>query len=393
MAALVACPYAVLGLWPGASVEDAKAAFRRAALRTHPDKPGGSAESFKAVQLAYEKLLGTCDLERHVSSQPSAGNVFPSHAFAGGGMGRAQNGSTAEAPEASAAPTFEGWDGVPAHGHWSSGAAVFDPWGNDGAAAFDPWNSTAVGAFDPWSCAAVAGVHCPNGGAFDAVPNHSVGSVGSVGGVVGAQSAAVGSFVGVAATPRLPEAVTPTAALGGGNATSGHKRRRTDDVNVITPWTDLRRKGENFACAGGANAGGKGKFSVLRENRNAGFGAVYGFREDSSEDEGEQGPAFVPVAGMSATAGASGKLATSACPLKGFLRSLAQARRRLVRLAARWLDTCRKQTRRANRNIIAFDMDASGSRAPSRTMVMGILCAGQAWSADETGGTLVSSSV
>jgi DnaJ family protein A protein 2 len=48
--------YARLGVERGASEEELKRAFRRAALETHPDKPGGSNEKFQAVNEAYQIL-------------------------------------------------------------------------------------------------------------------------------------------------------------------------------------------------------------------------------------------------------------------------------------------------------------------------------------------------
>jgi hypothetical protein len=48
--------HAVLGVEPGASLQEIRAAYRRRALETHPDQ-GGDAEAFRAVQAAYERLL------------------------------------------------------------------------------------------------------------------------------------------------------------------------------------------------------------------------------------------------------------------------------------------------------------------------------------------------
>lgn len=47
--------YDVLGVDPGASEDDLRKAFRKAALKHHPDK-GGDAEAFKEVSRAYEVL-------------------------------------------------------------------------------------------------------------------------------------------------------------------------------------------------------------------------------------------------------------------------------------------------------------------------------------------------
>jgi DnaJ family protein A protein 2 len=48
--------YARIGVERGATEEELKRAFRRAALETHPDKPGGSNEKFQAVNEAYQVL-------------------------------------------------------------------------------------------------------------------------------------------------------------------------------------------------------------------------------------------------------------------------------------------------------------------------------------------------
>ena len=54
-------PYAVLGLTPGASGKQVKAAYRRLAMRYHPDRnPTPAArEKFQQVREAYEYLLRT----------------------------------------------------------------------------------------------------------------------------------------------------------------------------------------------------------------------------------------------------------------------------------------------------------------------------------------------
>lgn len=47
--------YETLGIKPGASDEDIKAAYRKAAIQTHPDK-GGDPEQFKKINDAYNNL-------------------------------------------------------------------------------------------------------------------------------------------------------------------------------------------------------------------------------------------------------------------------------------------------------------------------------------------------
>ena len=54
-------PLAVLGLRTGATRDDIKRAYRREAMKWHPDRNGGDpacAEKFIRAQAAYEKLGG-----------------------------------------------------------------------------------------------------------------------------------------------------------------------------------------------------------------------------------------------------------------------------------------------------------------------------------------------
>ena len=56
-------PYGVLRIQPGCNEEELRAAYKKRALETHPDK-GGNVEEFRSVKTAYEALLKT------VPSQP-----------------------------------------------------------------------------------------------------------------------------------------------------------------------------------------------------------------------------------------------------------------------------------------------------------------------------------
>lgn len=60
--------HAALGLdyWD-CTLRDVKTAFKRLALRHHPDKNGGHAERFKTIHAAYERLM------KHYSPRPDAG--------------------------------------------------------------------------------------------------------------------------------------------------------------------------------------------------------------------------------------------------------------------------------------------------------------------------------
>lgn len=49
-------PHALLGVAPGASLDEVKAAFRRKALEHHPDR-GGDAAAFIAMKRAYDRLV------------------------------------------------------------------------------------------------------------------------------------------------------------------------------------------------------------------------------------------------------------------------------------------------------------------------------------------------
>jgi DnaJ-class molecular chaperone len=49
--------YATLGLREDATQEDVRAAYKRAAQRTHPDKPGGDTKEFRKVKHAYAILV------------------------------------------------------------------------------------------------------------------------------------------------------------------------------------------------------------------------------------------------------------------------------------------------------------------------------------------------
>ena len=53
-------PYATLGLTRDANHADIRIAWKKAALRTHPDKAGDDGAQFKKVMQAYEYLRGRC---------------------------------------------------------------------------------------------------------------------------------------------------------------------------------------------------------------------------------------------------------------------------------------------------------------------------------------------
>ena len=49
-------PYSILEIQRGANEEEIKKAYRKMAVKYHPDKPGGNEEKFKEVADAYDKL-------------------------------------------------------------------------------------------------------------------------------------------------------------------------------------------------------------------------------------------------------------------------------------------------------------------------------------------------
>ena len=56
--ARVANPYSRLGLAPGAPLNEVKRAYRRLAMRVHPDRAGsGDLQTFLAVKAAYESIV------------------------------------------------------------------------------------------------------------------------------------------------------------------------------------------------------------------------------------------------------------------------------------------------------------------------------------------------
>ena len=57
--------YEVLGISKGASADEIKKAFRRAAVKYHPDKEGGDEAKFKEVNEAYEVLKDTEKRQRY----------------------------------------------------------------------------------------------------------------------------------------------------------------------------------------------------------------------------------------------------------------------------------------------------------------------------------------
>ena len=88
--------YEVLGIGKDASADEIKKAFRRAAIRYHPDKEGGDEEKFKEVNEAYEVLKDPSKRQRydqfgHAGVGGASGGGNPFEGFGGGGFGNGQN--------------------------------------------------------------------------------------------------------------------------------------------------------------------------------------------------------------------------------------------------------------------------------------------------------------
>ena len=64
-------PFAVLGVAPGASPEELRAARRRLALLLHPDRIGGDAEAMRQLNTAFDLAMA----ERHRFGPESGGGV------------------------------------------------------------------------------------------------------------------------------------------------------------------------------------------------------------------------------------------------------------------------------------------------------------------------------
>uniref|UniRef100_A0A7S4WAU6 J domain-containing protein n=1 Tax=Alexandrium monilatum TaxID=311494 RepID=A0A7S4WAU6_9DINO len=274
MAAIVGepCPYAVLGLPYGASVDEVRAAFRRAALRTHPDKRGGSCEAFNAVQRAHDLLLGgqwgsqlpafaaSGYAEVPLQQQPQThwSGVVAADAF-GGQLGGGCVG-------AAAAATFDPWS-----------SATFDPWGS---AAPDPWTSAA---FDPWSSST-----------FD--PWSSSASNDCLAATTAAAPAGAAAATSGAAAPEACTAIAdPSAAAAGQSVKRTKRKRRPDPASVRVQSRPRWRKGNGKGCP---------EEPEEDHSRELMRNGVYGFRpSSSSEDESEvelaappQPPATPPAA-------------------------------------------------------------------------------------------------
>jgi curved DNA-binding protein CbpA len=81
----VASARRVLGVLGVASAEETRAAFHRASLRAHPDKPGGSHEEFVQVTEAYEVLRHGVESESGNRASWTGGGSASGYRSQGGG--------------------------------------------------------------------------------------------------------------------------------------------------------------------------------------------------------------------------------------------------------------------------------------------------------------------
>ena len=82
-------PYRVLGLEPGASDDEVKAAYRGLAKKYHPDVNGGSPEAeakMKEINAAYSQIMN-----RHAEPNPGSSRGAGSYGSGQGGYGGPQN--------------------------------------------------------------------------------------------------------------------------------------------------------------------------------------------------------------------------------------------------------------------------------------------------------------
>ncbi|KAG5356593.1 Protein psi1 [Yarrowia sp. C11] len=142
--------YDDLGVSSGATEADIKKAYRKAALKYHPDKPGGNEEKFKQISEAYDilsdkekrELYDTYGLEAARKGgvpmpEPGQGGGFPGQGGFPGGAGGFPGGGFSSGGGGGGPQTFHfssGGGGPGGFGGFSSGDAfnIFNSFGQQG---------------------------------------------------------------------------------------------------------------------------------------------------------------------------------------------------------------------------------------------------------------------
>jgi hypothetical protein len=192
-------PYRILGLGPGASLDDVKRAYRRLAKQYHPDAAGPDAVTrFLAIQGAYEALAGPSRRGRPGTRPSPRGTVRPSEAD----PDRAR--ATREAYRSTRGAWGRSWTGGRADDPWSWGSRGERRSTSDGRTATRNGSASRDG-----SGATGSAGHAAGGGATGAGSGGGATGAGSGGGATGAGS-------GGGATDAGPSGGATGAGVGSG---------------------------------------------------------------------------------------------------------------------------------------------------------------------------------
>lgn len=239
--------FAVLGIHADASVDEVRVAFRRKALQTHPDKQGGSAEAFNAVQQAHDVLIGhLCASSLGLQAAPDPVVETGDWAFGGSSVGAFDPWSSAEVS------SFE--------------PSSFDPWSTASApsvaSSFDPWSSAS---FDQQTQAPPVPVHTPAPTATFGWSGDGAAPCWTV------QTAAVVPDSTFDPHSHSQEMVVRTSGAS--------KRKRALNAKPGTPGAGRKMKHMNLTCEDPRLADGSLDYTRY---------GVYGFRPEDSGDESEE---------------------------------------------------------------------------------------------------------